>query len=95
MITHNNQFCSALYSEVWHLENHTLNLKGDAEWMKNAMNQKVEVQAIDEMFGGQQQHSVKLKTVKKELSRAEQRDKERKRKLLAKQGIKMALAGLC
>ncbi len=35
-------------------------------------------------------NSVKLKTVKKELSRAEQRDKERERKLLAKQGIKMA-----
>jgi hypothetical protein len=35
-------------------------------------------------------NSVKLKTVKKELSRAEQRDKERKYELLAKQGIKMA-----
>ncbi len=35
-------------------------------------------------------NSVKLNTVKKELSRPEQRDKERKRKLLAKQGIKMA-----
>jgi elongation factor 3 len=52
MITHNNQFCSALYSEVWHVENHTLNVKGDAEWMKNAMNQKVEVQTLDEMFDG-------------------------------------------
>jgi elongation factor 3 len=89
MITHNNQFCSALCPEVWHLENHTLNVKGDVEWMKNAMNQKVEVQAIDEMFDAFG-NSVKLKTVKKELSRAEQRDKERKRKLLAKQGIKMA-----
>jgi elongation factor 3 len=89
MITHNNQFCSALCPDVWHLENHTLNVKGDAEWMKNAMNQKVEVQAIDEMFDAFG-NSVKLKTVKKELSRAEQRDKERKRKLLAKQGIKMA-----
>ena len=74
---------------MWHLENHTLNVKGDAEWMKNAMNQKVEVQAIDEMFDAFG-NSVKLKTVKKELSRAEQRDKERKRKLLAEQGIKMA-----
>jgi hypothetical protein len=74
---------------VWHLENHTLNVRGDSEWMKNAMNQKVEVQAIDEMFDAFG-NSVKLKTVKKELSRAEQRDKERKRKLLAKQGIKMA-----
>ncbi len=35
-------------------------------------------------------NSVKLKAVKKEQSRAEQRDEERKRKLLAKQGIKMA-----
>ena len=55
MITRTNQFCSALCPEAWHLENHTLNVKGDAEWMKNAMNQKVEVQAIDEMFDGQQQ----------------------------------------
>ena len=35
-------------------------------------------------------NSAKLKAVKKELTRAEQRDKERKRKLLAKQGITMA-----
>ncbi len=70
--------------------------------MKNAMNQKVEVQALDEMFDAFG-NSVKLKTVKKELSCAEQRDKERKHKLLAKQGIKMthsdeddlADAGLC
>ena len=34
--------------------------------------------------------NVKLKTAKKELSRAEQRDKECKRKLLTKLGIKMA-----
>ncbi len=34
-------------------------------------------------------NSVKLKAVKKKLSCAEQRDKVRKRKLLAKQGIKM------
>jgi elongation factor 3 len=88
MITHNNQFCSALCPEVWHLENNTLNVKGDAEWMKSAMNQKVEVQAVDEMFD-KFGNSVKLKTVKKELSRAELRDKERKRKLLAKQGIIM------
>eukprot|EP00122_Pirum_gemmata_P003796 Pgem_evm1s3442 len=32
MITHNNDFCEALCPEVWHLENNTLNLKGDPEW---------------------------------------------------------------
>ena len=89
MITHNNQFCSALCPEVWHLENNTLNVKGDAEWMKSAMNQKVEVQAVDEMFDAFG-NSVKLKTMKKELSRAELREKQRKRKLLEKQGIFVA-----
>ena len=53
------------------------------------MNQKVEVQAVEDMFDAFG-NSVKLKAVKKTLSRAELRDKERKRKLLAKQGITMA-----
>jgi len=88
MITHNNQFCSALCPETWHLENNTLNVKGDAEWMKAAMNQKVEVQVVEDMvdaFG----NSIKLKAVKKELTRAQLKDRERKKKLLAKQGVKM------
>jgi len=87
MITHNNQFCSALCPETWHLENNTLNVKGDAEWMKTAMAQKVEVQAVEDMvdaFG----NSIKLKAVKKELTRAQLKDRERKKKLLAKQGVK-------
>ena len=88
MITHNNQFCSALCPEVWHLENNTLNVKGDAEWMSKAMNQKVEVQALDEMFDAFG-NSVKLKAVKKELSRSELREKERKKKLMAKAGIRI------
>jgi len=33
MITHNSQFCDNLCPQVWHLENNTLNVKGDAEWM--------------------------------------------------------------
>ena len=57
--------------------------------MKSAMNQKVEVQAVDEMFDAFG-NSVKLKTMKKELSRAELREKQRKRKLLEKQGIFVA-----
>ncbi len=66
------------------------------------MNQKVEFQAFDEMFDAFV-NSVKLKAVKKELSRTKQRGKERKRKLVAMQGIKIATsnkddsadAGLC
>jgi len=88
MITHNSQFCNSLCPEVWHLENNTLDVKGDAEWMKAAMNQKVEHQAIEDMvdsFG----NVVKVKAAKKELSRAEKKDKERKRKLMLKQGLKV------
>jgi len=85
MITHNSQFCNSLCPEVWHLENNTLNVQGDAEWMKQAMSQKIEHKAIDEMvdsFG----NVVKIK-VKKQLSRAQLKDKERKKKFMAKQGI--------
>lgn len=33
MITHHSQFCDDLCPTVWHLENNTLNVKGDSEWM--------------------------------------------------------------
>jgi elongation factor 3 len=41
MITHNNEFCSALCPETWLVENNTVNLKGDPEWMKQVANEKV------------------------------------------------------
>jgi len=34
MITHNSQFCDNLCPVVWHLENNTLNVMGDADWMQ-------------------------------------------------------------
>jgi elongation factor 3 len=37
MITHNSQFCDDLCPQVWHLENNTLNVKGDADWMAMEM----------------------------------------------------------
>merc|ERR1712137_22812 len=48
MITHNNEFCSQLCPETWVLENHSLNLKGDPEWMKNALKEKIDTSAPQE-----------------------------------------------
>jgi len=48
MITHNSQFCDNLCPVVWHLENNTLNVKGDAEWMAEAGRAAIKVDAIDE-----------------------------------------------
>merc|ERR1712086_640631 len=36
MISHNSQFVDTLCPQIWHLENGTLNVKGDADWMREA-----------------------------------------------------------
>lgn len=48
MITHNSQFCDNLCPVVWHLQNNTLDVKGDAEWMAEAGRQAIKVDIIDE-----------------------------------------------
>lgn len=47
MITHNSQFCDNLCPVVWHLQNNTLDVKGDAEWMAEAAKEKIVVKEID------------------------------------------------
>jgi elongation factor 3 len=48
MITHNSQFCDNLCPVVWHLQNNTLDVKGDAEWMAEAARAAIVVDKIDE-----------------------------------------------
>jgi elongation factor 3 len=48
MITHNSQFCDNLCPVVWHLQNNTLDIKGDAEWMAEAARAKIVVAQVDE-----------------------------------------------
>lgn len=89
MITHNNAFCEELCPEVWHLENNTLNLKGDAEWMEKAMKEKIEVkkdgekEAMKDRYG----NDVKVKEKKKKLSRAELKKKEKLKKARKAMGL--------
>jgi elongation factor 3 len=46
IVSHNNEFCKACCPETWVLENHTLNVQGDPEWLNQ--NEKIKVAQIDE-----------------------------------------------
>jgi elongation factor 3 len=79
MITHNSQFCDNLCPVVWHLQNNTLDIKGDAEWMAEAARAAIKVDVVDEAdmvdrFG----NTVELKK-KKTLSKKEIKAKKLRR----------------
>lgn len=84
MITHNDAFCSALCPETWVLERKDdgighLDCRGDAEWMANALKEKVEFKAMETMVDAAG-NETKMKT-KKKLTRKQQ--KERKKRIAA------------
>merc|ERR1711935_141558 len=47
IISHNAQFVDQVCPEVWHLENHTLNLKGSYDWLESA-NKEASKLTVDE-----------------------------------------------
>jgi elongation factor 3 len=87
MITHNSQFCDNLCPVVWHLQNNTLDIKGDAEWMAEAAKEKIVVQHIDESemvdkFG----NTVELKKKKTYTARERKLKKQRRLKRFKETG---------
>ena len=89
MITHNNDFCSALCPETWVLENGRMTCQGDPEWMKNIMNEKVEYKQIEsnvDAFG----NISKVKQAKKKLSRAEMKKKKKIRAMKIANGLELS-----
>jgi elongation factor 3 len=82
MITHNSQFCDNLCPVVWHLQNNTLDVKGDAEWMAEAARQKIVVDVVQESdmvdrFGNTIELKKKKKYTKKELKQKKLRRMKR------------------
>jgi len=78
MITHNSQFCDNLCPVVWHLQNNTLDVKGDAEWMAEAAREKIVVDVVNEAdmvdrFGNTVELVKKKKYTKKELKQKKMR----------------------
>jgi len=89
MISHNSQFIDTLCPQIWHLENNTLNVKGDADWMREANKIKIDDKeeqkegVTEDKFG----NTVVIKKAKKTLSRKEKKERERRRKNRAKNGL--------
>lgn len=79
IITHDEQFCKEICKETWVIENGILNIKGDPDWMKNALNQKTDFKQEDEIIDANG-NIIKLKQKMKQLTRKEKmaRDKYRK-----------------
>jgi elongation factor 3 len=91
MITHNNEFCSALCPETWLLEGGKLDCKGDAAWMENVMKEKVaDTEQMDTMIDGLG-NEVKIKKQKdKKMSRKEIKAMAKVRKAKLERGEELS-----
>jgi len=87
MVTHNSQFCDNLCPTVWHLENNTLNIKGDAEWMKEMLNQQVQKDAQVEMTDRYGNEVVLKKELTGKALKKHLRAKKLRKKARAKAGL--------
>merc|ERR1712232_706490 len=86
MITHNNDFCSDLCPETWVLEHGTLNCQGDADWMAEAVKQKVEAAVVMDEATDALGNKVKVKS-KKKLSNKEKKAKAKQRAFKIANGL--------
>ena len=85
IITHDEQFCNSICKEIWVIENCVLNVKGDPEWMQNALKTKVETKQEEEMVDAVG-NIVKVKPQKKQLTRKEKMAREKYKQMLRDQG---------
>jgi elongation factor 3 len=85
IITHDEQFCHSICKEIWVIENCVLNIKGDPEWMQNALKTKIEMKAQEEMIDANG-NVVKVKQPKKKLTRKEKMLRQKYKQMLKDQG---------
>ena len=85
IITHDEQFCHSICKEIWVIENTVLNVKGDPEWMQNALRTKIETKQEEEMVDANG-NITKVKQPKKKLSRKEKMQRQKYKQMLRDQG---------
>jgi elongation factor 3 len=87
MITHNSQFCDNLCPVVWHLQNHTLDVKGDAEWMAEAARKAIKVDVVkDEDMVDKFGNTVDIKKTKPKTKKQLKLKKQRRLKRFKETG---------
>jgi len=66
IVSHNNEFCKACCPETWVLQNHTLDVQGDPEWLAQAEKEKVKERVLgDEDLRDAFGNTITVKNVKK------------------------------
>ena len=71
IISHNAQFVDQVCPEVWHLENHTLNLKGSYDWLESANKEAAKLEKAADTYIDGLGNEVKVEKAKKKASKAE------------------------
>jgi len=71
IISHNAQFVDQVCPEVWHLENHTLNLKGSYDWLESANKELLKKENLEDEHLDGLGNVVKLKKAAKKASKSE------------------------
>ena len=86
IITHDEQFCHTVCKEIWVIENQILNIKGDPDWMRNAVGEKLEERKLEDEMVDANGNVIKLKVTKKVLTRKEKLALEKRKKTLRELG---------
>ena len=71
IISHNAQFVDQVCPEVWHLENHTLNLKGSYDWLESANKEAAKLEKASDTYIDGLGNEVTIEKKKKKASKAE------------------------
>merc|ERR1712127_777157 len=71
IISHNAQFVDQVCPEVWHLENHTLNLKGSYDWLESANKEAVKAAAKQDTYIDGLGNEVEVAKARKKASKSE------------------------
>ena len=71
IISHNAQFVDQVCPEVWHLENHTLNLKGSYDWLESANKEAAKAAKQEDTYIDGQGNEVAIEKARKKASKAD------------------------
>merc|ERR1711935_1297917 len=89
ILSHNAQFVDQVCPEVWHLENHTLNLKGSYDWLENANKEAARLEKEADEYVDGSGNTVAIEKKKKPATKQELKKVKKKVAEKRKAGIEV------
>jgi elongation factor 3 len=86
IITHDEQFCHTVCKEIWVIENGILNVKGDPDWMRNVVGEKLQERKQEDEMIDANGNIIKIKQQKKQLTRKEKLARDKRKKMMRELG---------